>query len=90
VVVKQQLTATMLNTVMDENEAMRNGHTIAASVRGNTQKHRVPIARLPEEIYWQLRRELGNPHTNPDAAKKWKAWMNNSDNRAFRLTEGNL
>jgi hypothetical protein len=35
-------------------------------------------------------KKFGDPHNNPEAQKKWKAWLNDIDNRYFRTSGGNI
>jgi len=52
-----------------------------------TQKHIQHVAEIPNVVYHHLLETLGDPKENP---KAWKAWLNDSENRAFRTGGGNL
>lgn len=52
-----------------------------------TQKHVQHVAEIPNVVYHHLLKTLGKPSENP---KAWKAWLNSSDNRAFRTGGGNI
>lgn len=52
-----------------------------ASLKGNTQRHQVKIAEVPETLYHHLRAKYGDPKHNPT---DWKKWLNDHDNRFFR------
>lgn len=52
-----------------------------------TQKHMQEVAVIPNVLYTHLLEKLGKPSENP---KAWKAWLNDSENRAFRTGGGNI
>ena len=57
---------------------------------GNTQNHWQQVAEIPSMVYMDLMKKFGDPHNNPEAQKKWKAWLNDIDNRYFRTGGGNV
>lgn len=61
-------------------------HTVGSMI-GNTQKHHQKIAEIPTVIYYELLQKYGRPNQNP---KAWLKWLQNSDNQAFRTTNGRL
>lgn len=79
-----------LNAIFDANHQLSVDNHIANAIRGNTQRHRVHVGRIDVALYWQWRRELGNPHLDPAAARKWKQRLNDGQYRAFRTSEGNI
>ena len=52
-----------------------------------TQRHTQHVAEIPNVVYNHLLETLGKPSENP---KAWKAWLNNSENRDFRVGGGNI
>lgn len=64
----------------------RNDSWQKGQMRG-TQKHMQEVAVIPNVVYNHLLEKLGRPHENP---KGWKAWLNDSENRAFRTGGGNI
>ena len=54
---------------------------------GNTQKHHKHVAEIPAVIYYDMLRKLGQPSENP---KAWKKWLNDPDNKVFRVGGGKL
>lgn len=71
--------------LMELNKFMNNGWQ-KGQMRG-TQKHIQHVAEIPNVVYHHLLETLGDPREN---AKAWKAWLNDSENRAFRTGGGNL
>ena len=57
---------------------------------GNTQKHWQHIAEIPSTLFLELTQKFGDPTNNPEASKKWKRWLNDSDNRFFRTGGGSM
>lgn len=57
------------------------------SMIGNTQKHYQKVAEIPNTIYYDLLQKFGSPQQNP---KAWFRWLQNSDNKSFRTTNGRL
>tara|TARA_A100001388_G_C28764714_1_gene499980 strand:- start:78 stop:410 length:333 start_codon:yes stop_codon:yes gene_type:complete len=60
------------------------------SMIGNTQKHYLEVANIPLTVYQDLIQRFGDPSKNPEAKKKWKVWLNDSNNRAFRTGGGHI
>ena len=60
------------------------------SMIGNTQKHHLEVANIPLTIYFDLMQKLGDPTKDPEARKKWKVWLNDANNRAFRTGGGHI
>jgi hypothetical protein len=54
---------------------------------GNTQRHLQHVAEIPNVVYAHLVEKFGPIRENP---KAWKAWLNDSENRAFRTGGGML
>lgn len=86
IIARQTISHHLFNAVFDANSAI--AAPIGAYLHG-TQRHRAPIARLPKSLYYRLRRMLGDPK-HPDNLAKWKAWLNDPDNRHFRIAQGRL
>lgn len=78
-----------ISKLFDRNHEESTEGTIAERVRGHTQAHKVKVASIPVSLYWHLRRTLGDPR-DPECNKKWKAWLNDPENRHFRTAEGTL
>ena len=57
------------------------------SMIGNTQRHMQHVAEIPNVVYNHLLEKFGPMRENP---KAWKAWLNDSENRAFRTGGGHL
>jgi len=89
-IVRETIPPERLNAVFDMNERQYNDTRIAEAVRGGTQRHKVQVANMPIEVYYQWRRELGNPHVDYVAARRWLARLNDSDHRLWRTAEGVL
>lgn len=71
--------------LVELNKFMNDGWQ-KGQMRG-TQKHIQHVAEIPTVVYHHLLETLGDPKENP---KAWKAWLNDSENRAFRTGGGNL
>lgn len=71
--------------LIELNKFMNDGWQ-KGQMRG-TQKHIQEVAVIPNVIYHHLLETLGDPKENPTA---WKAWLNDSENRAFRTGGGNV
>jgi hypothetical protein len=41
-------------------------------------------------VYQDLIQRFGDPSKNPEAKKKWKVWLNDANNRAFRTGGGHI
>lgn len=57
------------------------------SMIGNTQRHLQHVAEIPNVVYNHLLERFGPIRENP---KAWKAWLNDSENQAFRTGGGRL
>lgn len=79
----------LFENIFDRNAELKADVHVGRAVRGNTQKHRVRVASIPISLYYHLRNTLGDP-AHPDNNKKWKAWLNDHENRHFRTAEGNI
>ena len=78
-----------IQEVLDINKAKQNEYR-KGSLIGNTQKHWQGVAEIPTLVYMDLMKKFGDPHNNPESQKKWKAWLNDIDNRYFRTSGGNV
>jgi|TARA_R100000149_G_C5871183_1_gene135154 hypothetical protein len=78
-----------INEVLDINKAKMNEYRKGRLI-GNTQNHWQQVAEIPSMVYMDLMKRFGDPHNNPEAQKKWKAWLNDIDNRYFRTGGGNV
>ena len=52
-----------------------------------TQRHHRHVAEIPNDIYFKLCRELGPPKHNREG---WARWLNDPDNRDFRVWAGTV
>lgn len=68
------------------NKQMANDYR-PGSLIGDTQRHTQHVAEIPNVIYNHLVEKFGPIRENP---KAWKAWLNDSENQAFRTGGGNL
>jgi hypothetical protein len=78
------------NQIFAANEFHQNdGPTVGQAVRGHTQRHKVPVARMPAALYYQLCAKLGTPW-DEGSRKNWRNWLNNPENRAWRMALGDI
>lgn len=78
------------NEIFKGNELWQNdGKSVGATVRGHTQRHRVAVARFPAALYYQLCQTLGKPW-DEGSRKNWRNWLNDPENRAWRMALGNI
>ncbi len=77
---------TDVTPVVDRAKRLSNEYK-KGSLLGNTQKHHNHVAEIPAVIYYDMLRKLGQPSENP---KAWKKWLNDPDNKAFRVGGGKL
>ena len=75
--------------IIDNNKNQANDYQKGQMI-GNTQKHFQEVANIPLAVYFDLKEKLGDPSRDPEARKKWKVWLNDPDNRAFRTGGGYL
>ena len=75
--------------ILDVNKRVANQYE-KNSMIGNTQKHHQEVANIPLTIFYDLKKKFGDPQDNPEAKKKWKAWLNDPDNRFFRTGGGQI
>lgn len=73
--------------IIDVNKKQANSY-VKGSMIGNTQRHSLEVANIPLTLYHDLIKKLGDPSKDPEARKKWKTWLNDSNNRAFRTGGG--
>lgn len=66
--------------VIDLAEAMREAN---AHIGHRKSRNMIPVAEIPMMVYEQAARE-GWLHDQ----KKWKAWLNDPQNKCFRITDG--
>lgn len=71
-----------LEPVIAEAAALRDFH---AHIGHRKSRNMIPVAEIPLMIYEQAMRE---GWANDEAA--WKRWLNDPQNRLFRITEGRV
>lgn len=85
--VREVTPAANIIPVFDDNLRRAVETHVGKTSRGNSQRHWAHVARIPVSLYYQLVKKLGRPHENRAA---WKKWFNDSENRLFRTSEGNV
>tara|TARA_A100000171_G_scaffold22744_1_gene21153 strand:+ start:1324 stop:1656 length:333 start_codon:yes stop_codon:yes gene_type:complete len=76
-----------IKEVLEQNRKFHNAYE-KGSMIGNTQKHWQHVAEIPNTLYLELKQKFGDPKDNPEASKKWKAYLNDPDNRYLRTGGG--
>lgn len=82
--IPERIMQAVQETCASHRDLLRKGKLV-----GNTQRHFLKIGSLPLSLKAHLERKLG-PTNDPDAAKNWKRFWNDSDNRKFRSSEHRL
>ena len=78
-----------IKEVLEANKRKANDYE-KGSMIGNTQRHWQHVAEIPNNLYLELTQKFGDPSNNPEASKKWKRWLNDSENRFFRTGGGSM
>lgn len=75
-------TAQDVEPVIELAQTMRDAHEV---IGHRKSRNMVPVAEVPMQIYEQAARE-GWLHDK----KKWNAWLNDPQNKCFRITDGRV
>mgnify|MGYP003115583344 FL=1 len=76
-----------VSPIIDQNRRTANEWKYG-NLLGNTQRHQQKVAEIPSTVYYELVKKLGEPRH--DNLKKWKKWLNDPDNRAWRTGGGRV
>ena len=74
-------TAQEMGPVLEEAKRQREANTQIGTHNRIGQNHMRPIAEVPMMVYNQSIREKWGK-------KRWKQWLNDPDNKMFRITDG--
>ncbi len=74
-------TAQEMQPVLDEAKRMREASKQMGTHQRIGQNHMRPVAEVPMLVYNQSIRENWGK-------KEWRKWLNDPDNKAFRITDG--
>lgn len=90
ITVKQLIPPEICNQIFKHNEHYQNGgKSLGEAVRGHTQRHRVPVAQMPQALFYQLIQKLGPPW-DEGSRKNWRNWLNDPANRGWRMALGRI
>ena len=75
-------TAQDLEPVIDTVSTLREAHSVIGHRKSSQM---VPVAEIPMIIYEQAMREGWQ-----DDQEKWRLWLNDPQNKVFRITDGKI
>jgi hypothetical protein len=80
------VTEQRVDYILDHNKRQANDWRPGGMI-GHTQRHQQKVAEIPEALYYDLVKRLGDPRHN---LKSWKKWLNDPENRFFKSTGGTV